>query len=102
MSSISGPSGYLMMPLREGADFTLYRRRQHGNPSLVLAVPLSSARSSPQIFRHPEHECSLAYQLDPAWAAKPLRLAGQYSYSPIRAVSPWIGFLSGTRNNHSI
>jgi hypothetical protein len=74
--------GYLMVPLREGADFTLYCRRQHGNPSPVLAVALSSARPSPQSLRHPEHECSLASQLDP--------------------VSPWIGFLSGTRNNHSI
>ena len=32
------PSGYVLEPLREGADFTLYRGRQHGNPSPVLAI----------------------------------------------------------------
>jgi predicted ATPase/transcriptional regulator with GAF, ATPase, and Fis domain len=74
MSSISGPSGYLMVPLREGADFTLYRGRQDGNPSPVLAVALSSAQESPQDLRRLEHEYSLTSQLDPAWAAKPLTL----------------------------
>jgi hypothetical protein len=31
------PSGYVLKPLREGADFTLYHGRQHGNPPPVLA-----------------------------------------------------------------
>jgi PAS domain S-box-containing protein len=74
MSSISEASGYVLEPLREGADFTLYRGRQHGNPSSVLAVALSAEQSSPQSLRRLEHEYSLAAELDPSWAAKPLAL----------------------------
>src|SRR5882724_10780620 len=74
MSSISGPSGYMFEPLREGADFTLYRGRQHGNPSPVLAIELSTEQPSPQSLRRLEHEYSLAAELDSAWAAKPLAL----------------------------
>src|SRR3981189_3281908 len=74
MSSISGPSGYAFETLREGADFTLYRGRQHGNPSSVLAIAPSTKQPSPQSLRRLEHEYSLAAELDPAWAAKPLAL----------------------------
>jgi serine/threonine protein kinase len=74
MSSISGPSGYVLEPLREAADFTLYRGRQHGNPSSVLAIGLSAEQPSPQTLGRLEHEYSLAVELDPAWAAKPLAL----------------------------
>jgi hypothetical protein len=74
MSFISGPAGYLLVPLREGADFTLYRGRQHGNPSPVLAIALSEEQPSPQGLRRLEHEYSLAADLDPAWAARPLAL----------------------------
>ncbi len=35
-SSISGPPGYVLVPLREAADFILYRGRQHGDPSPML------------------------------------------------------------------
>src|SRR3981189_2047838 len=74
MSSISGPSGYAFETLREGADFTLYRGRQHGNPSPVLVIAPSAEQPSPQSLRRLEHEYSLAAELDPAWAAKPLAL----------------------------
>ena len=74
MSSIPGPSGYVLEPLRECADFILYRGRQHGNPSSVLAIALSAEQPSPQNFRRLEHEYSLAAELDPAWAIKPLAL----------------------------
>jgi PAS domain S-box-containing protein len=74
MSSISGPSGYLLEPLREGADFILYRGRQHGNPSTVLAIALFSEQPSPQNLRRLEHEYSLAPELDTTWAVKPLAL----------------------------
>src|ERR1700684_4053107 len=72
--SISGPSGYLLVPLRESADFTLYRGRQNGNASSVLAVALTSEQESPQGLRWLEHEYSLASELDPAWPVKPLAL----------------------------
>src|SRR6266850_1502729 len=74
MTSISGPSGYVFETLREGADFTLYRGRQHGNPSTVLAIAPSAEQPSPHSLRRLEHEYSLAAELDPAWAAKPLAL----------------------------
>ena len=41
------PSGYVLEPLREGADFTLYRGRQQGNPSPVLVVALTAEQPSP-------------------------------------------------------
>ena len=74
MPSVTEPSGYVLEPLREGADFTLYRGRQHGNPSPVLAVALAAEQPSPQGLRRLEHEYSLAAELDPAWAARPLAL----------------------------
>src|SRR5271170_4831254 len=74
MSSLSGPSGYEFVPLRGGADFTLYRGRQHGNPSPVLAIAPSAEQPSPQTLRRLQHEYSLAAELDSAWAAKPLAL----------------------------
>ena len=74
VSSISGPSGYALVPLRKGADFTLYRGRQHGNPSPVLAIALTTEHPQAQSLRRLEHEYSLAAELDPAWAAKPLEL----------------------------
>src|SRR5215469_1067836 len=74
MSSIRELSGYLLVPLREGADFTLYRARQRGNPSSFLAVAPATEQPSSQNLRRLEHEYSLADDLDPAWAAKPLEL----------------------------
>src|SRR5216683_4980508 len=80
MSSMTAPAGYVLEPLREGADFTLYRGRQHGNPSPVLAIALSAEQPSPHTLRRLEHEYSLAAELDPEWAVRPLALtrhAGQ-------------------------
>src|SRR4030088_1379397 len=74
LPSISGPSGYLLVPLRETADFTLYRGRQRGNSSPVLAVALAAEQAPPQDLRRLQHEYSLAAELDSAWAAKPLAL----------------------------
>jgi hypothetical protein len=74
MSSISGPSGYELVPLREDLDFTLYLGRQRGNPSPILAVALAAEQPSPQSLRRLEHEYSLAAEFDPTWAAKPLAL----------------------------
>ena len=47
MSSIPGPSGYKLVPLREGADFTLYRGRKLGHPSSVLAIAPSVEQPLP-------------------------------------------------------
>src|SRR6266853_600440 len=74
MPSMTELSAYVLEPIREGPDFTLYRGRQHGNPSPVLAVTLAAEDPSPQSLRRLEHEYSLAADLDSAWAAKPLAL----------------------------
>src|SRR5580700_2049249 len=74
MPSVTELTGYVLEPIRERADFTLYRGRQHGNSSPVLVVMLASEQPSPQGLRRLEHEYSLAVELDPAWAAKPLAL----------------------------
>jgi PAS domain S-box-containing protein len=67
-------SEYVLEPLRQGADFTLYRGRQHGDPAPVLAVAPGVDKPSPQSLRRLEHEYSLAAELDPAWAATPMVL----------------------------
>jgi predicted ATPase/GAF domain-containing protein len=74
MPSLKEPSGYVLEPLRAGADFTLYRGWQHSNPLPLLALALSAEQPSPQALRRLEHEYSLATELDEAWAAKPLSL----------------------------
>src|ERR1700726_1235312 len=73
MSPISGLSGYVLVPLRESADFTLYRGRKHDDPSPVLAIALFE-QPSPQSVRRLMHEYSFAAELDPAGAAKPLAI----------------------------
>src|ERR1700682_3055455 len=67
-------SGYMLETLREGAEFTLYRGRQHGNPLPPLAVAPAAEQPSRQSLRRLEHEYLLAADLDPAWAARPLAL----------------------------
>jgi PAS domain S-box-containing protein len=74
MPSTIAPSGYMLKPIREGGEFTLYRGRQRGNPSPVLVVALAAEQPLPESLRRLEHEYSLAAELDPAWAAKPLAL----------------------------
>src|SRR6266852_4478732 len=74
MPSMTELSAYVLEPIREGPDFTLYRGRQHGNPSSILAVAVAAEQPPPQSLRRLEHEYLLAAELDPAWAAKPLAL----------------------------
>src|SRR3984885_1543297 len=73
MPPIPGLSGYVLVPLRESADFPLYRGRKHDDPSPVLAIALFE-KPSPQSVRRLMHEYSFAAELDPAWAAKPLAI----------------------------
>ena len=68
------PTGYLLVPIRKGADFSLYRGQQHGNPSPVLVVAPTAEQPSPESLRRLAHEFSLASEIDPEWAAKPLGL----------------------------
>src|SRR5580658_3313905 len=67
-------SEYVLEPIRDSAEFTLYRARQRGNPSPLLVVAAAAEQPLPQSLQRLEHEYSLAAQLEPAWAAKPLAL----------------------------
>jgi serine/threonine protein kinase len=69
---VSELSGYAFSPLQEG-DFPLCRGCGDSLAS-VLAVALTAEQPSPQSLRRLEHEYSLAAELDPAWAARPLEL----------------------------
>jgi PAS domain S-box-containing protein len=68
------PTGYLLVPIRKGSDFSLYRGQQHGNRSPVLVVAPTAEHPSPESLRRLAHEYSLASEIDPEWAAKPLAL----------------------------
>jgi len=70
---MTGDSKYLLEPLREGADFVLYRGRERDDPMPILA--LASEQPSPQSFRRLEHEYSVACELDAAWVARPHTLS---------------------------
>ena len=70
-------SEYVLEPLREGADFTLYRGRERGNQMPILALAMAAEQPSPQSLRRLEHEYSLAAELDASWAAQPLALTRQ-------------------------
>src|SRR5580698_10689308 len=71
---MAAPSEYVLEPIRDRAEFTLYRARQHGTPSPVLVVAPTAEQPLPQSMRRLEHEYSLAGELEPEWAAKPLAL----------------------------
>src|SRR5271166_1822235 len=71
---MAAASEYVLEPIRDSAEFTLYRAREHGNPSPVLVVAPTAEQTLPQSLRRLEHEYSLAAELEPAWAAKPLAL----------------------------
>jgi PAS domain S-box-containing protein len=70
-------SVYVLEPIRDGAEFTLYRARQRGNDMPLLVVAPTAEQPLPQSLRRLEHEYSLAAELEPAWAAKPLALTRQ-------------------------
>ena len=86
MSSIPDLSGYILVPLREGANFTLYGGRQHGNLSPVLRLVPAAEQPSPRRLRSacvPKLRlgCSLTGCLANCvrWCSFHLRLRGIYS-----------------------
>jgi predicted ATPase/signal transduction histidine kinase len=67
-------SGYELEPIREGADFSIYRGTECGSQMPILAVTVAAEPPPPQHLRRLEHEYSLAAELDAAWAVRPLAL----------------------------
>jgi PAS domain S-box-containing protein len=81
-------SGYVLEPVRQGADFALYRGRRRGDPSPILAVALTADQPSSHGLRRLEHEYSLAPELDPVWAAKPLALTSYEGRAALLLTDP--------------
>lgn len=71
---MAATSEFVLEPIRDGSEFTLYRARQRGNQMPLLGVAPTAEQPLPQSLRRLEHEFSLAAELEPAWAAKPLAL----------------------------
>ena len=71
---MAAASEYKLEPIRDGAEFALYRARRRGNDSPFLVVAPAAEQPLPQSLSRLEHEYSLAAELEPAWAAKPLAL----------------------------
>src|SRR5271165_6310517 len=71
---MAASSEYELEPIRDGPEFTLYRGRQRGNPPPLLVIAPAAEQPLLQSLRRLEHEYSLAADLEPAWAAKPLAL----------------------------
>jgi hypothetical protein len=69
---MAAASEYVLEPIRDGAEFTLYRARRRGNPSPVLVLAPTGEQPLPRSLRRLEHEYSLAAALELAWSAKPL------------------------------
>ena len=68
------PSGYVLETLWEDGEFVLSRGVREGEPSSLLVVAPASAQPSPGSLARLEHAYALRDELDPAWAARPLRL----------------------------
>jgi hypothetical protein len=80
---MAAASEYVLEPIRDRAEFTLYRGPQRGNPMPLLVVAPTEEQPLPQSLRRLEHEYSLAAELEP-------RVGGQApgSYGSRRTDSP--------------
>ncbi len=67
-------SDYILDPVRERVDFTLYRGQACDSQTPILAMVVAAEFSSPQSLRRLQHEYGLASKLDAAWAIPPLTL----------------------------
>src|SRR4051794_937232 len=68
------PSGSDLETLWEDEEFVLSRGVREGEPSPLLVMAPASALPSPGSLARLEHAHALRDELDPAWAARPLRL----------------------------
>ena len=103
---MAAASEYVLEPIRDSAEFTLYRARQRGNPSPLLVVAPTAEQPLPQSLRRLEHEYSLAAELEPAWAAKPLALTRHEGRTILVLADPAANrstaFSIGTGRRHSM
>ena len=84
MPSITEPSEHVLEPLREVADFTLYRAQEHGNSSPVLVVALAAKQPSPEDLRQLDYTgLSMEDWLGRGWRAV------AHPGDLVRAVEKW-------------
>jgi PAS domain S-box-containing protein len=67
-------SGHALETLWEDGEFVLSRGVSDGEPLPVLSAAPSSAQPWPQTLARLQHAYTLREELDPAWAARPLKL----------------------------
>jgi hypothetical protein len=72
--TMTEPSGYVLETLWEDVEFVLSRGVQDGETSRVLVLAPASVQPAPGSLTRLEHAYTLRDELDPAWAARPLRL----------------------------
>jgi PAS domain S-box-containing protein len=71
---VTALSGHAPEILWEDGEFVLSRVAWDGEPFPLLAVMPSSSQPSPETLARLQHAYALREELDPAWAARPLRL----------------------------
>jgi predicted ATPase/signal transduction histidine kinase len=67
-------SEYVLETLRKDGEFILYRGQHPSQVEPILVLAPAGEHPAPASLRKIEHEYSLAVELDPAWAARPLAL----------------------------
>jgi predicted ATPase len=71
---VTASSGHAPETLWEDGELVLSRGVWDGEPFPLLAAMPSSAQPSPETLARLQHAYALREELDPAWAARPLRL----------------------------
>jgi hypothetical protein len=72
--AVTASSGHALEILWEDGEFVLSRGVWDGEALPLLAAMPSSAQPSPETLARLQHAYALREELDPAWAARPLRL----------------------------
>jgi serine/threonine protein kinase len=74
LARVTTSSEHVPETLWEDGELILSRRERDGEPFPLLAAMPSSAQPSPETLARLQHAYALREELDPAWAARPLRL----------------------------
>jgi predicted ATPase/signal transduction histidine kinase len=75
MSTVTDLVGYVLVTLRLGSEYILYRGRPADSAAPILVLAPAAAQQSPANLRRLEHEYAIASMLDPEWAVRPSALA---------------------------
>jgi predicted ATPase/signal transduction histidine kinase len=67
-------TGFILERLCEDGELILFRGRRDAGPSRVLVAAPAPEQSVPETIARLHHAYSLAAEVDPAWAARPLEL----------------------------